>query len=135
MHFSMKNLKRKSTCSNLKGLLTSNIRTLCAISINLYVGSNGLHGPGLKDLLPIFLASSANPSLFVWKYEKNFIILLLYVDDIIITSNDPYSISTLIQQLAKEFAMKDLGPLHYFLGLEVYRSRDTLFLSQTKICS
>ena len=28
--------------------------------------------------------------------------------------------------------MKDLGPLHYFLGLEVYRSRDTLFLSQTK---
>ena len=76
-----------------------------------------------------FIASSADPSLFVWHYGNNFIILLLYVDDIIITGNNTTTVHSFIQQLAKAFAMKDLGPLHYFLGLEVSRSKDCLFLS------
>lgn len=38
-----------------------------------------------------------NPSLFVWQYEKNFVILLLLVDDIIITGNNASVVMTLIQ--------------------------------------
>ncbi|RWR76373.1 putative polyprotein [Cinnamomum micranthum f. kanehirae] len=47
-------------------------------------------------------------------------------------SNNSVTLHSLIQQLASAFAMKDLGPLHYFLGLEVCRSNGSLFLSQTK---
>lgn len=78
-----------------------------------------------KSLYGLFF----EPSLFVWHYAHTFIILLLYVDDIIITENNITAVQTLIQQLAKVFAMKDLDPLHYFLGLEVSHSKDFLFLS------
>ena len=37
-----------------------------------------------------------------------------------------------MDQLAKEFAIKDLGPLSYFIGIAVTRSTGGLFLSQTK---
>lgn len=79
-----------------------------------------------------FLASSADPSLFIWRHSHIFIILLVYVNDIIITDNNSPSIYQLIKQLGPTFAMKDLGPLHYFLGLEVHRTNENLFLSQTK---
>lgn len=54
----------------------------------------------------VFQASSADPSLFVWHYEHNFIILLLYVDDIIIMKNNLSMIYTLIKRLATRFALK-----------------------------
>ena len=79
-----------------------------------------------------FQAFSADPSLFAWHHGNTFIILLLYVDDIILTGNDTSAIHSLICQLGSTFAMKDLGPLHYFLGLKVHKSSGTLFLSQTK---
>lgn len=79
-----------------------------------------------------FQASSADPSLFVWQFEEILIILLLYVDDTILTGNNSNEIQSLICQLAKAFAKKDLGPLNYFLGLEVSRTKYCLFLSQTK---
>uniref|UniRef100_A0A2N9HMZ2 Integrase catalytic domain-containing protein n=1 Tax=Fagus sylvatica TaxID=28930 RepID=A0A2N9HMZ2_FAGSY len=44
------------------------------------------------------------------------ILLLVYVDDIIVTSDHPSHLSTLITKLSSEFAMKDLGPLNYFLA-------------------
>ena len=58
------------------------------------------------------------------------VILLVYVDDIIITG----STAALIQDVtrATTFKMKDLGPLHYFLGMEVSRTGSDLFLHQSK---
>ena len=56
----------------------------------------------------------------------------MHVDDIILTWNNSNILSFLIRLLASAFAMKDLGPIHYFLGIEVCRSNDSLFLSQTK---
>jgi len=41
--------------------------------------------------------------------------LLIYVDDIIITASDPAAITELLQLLSADFAVKDLGDLHYFL--------------------
>ncbi|XP_071721811.1 uncharacterized mitochondrial protein AtMg00810-like [Rutidosis leptorrhynchoides] len=64
--------------------------------------------------------------------EPTSFFLLVYVDDIILTGNNPSLISKLIQRLNKEFALKDLGKLHYFLGLEIKYFPGGLTLSQTK---
>ena len=54
------------------------------------------------------------------------------MDDIIITGNDSWAVTRLIQELGREFSLKDLGPLHYFLGMECHRTPSGLFLSQQK---
>lgn len=58
--------------------------------------------------------------------------LLLYVDDIILTGSSVVLLDQLISNLKSTFAMKDMGSLHYFLGKAVSRSSDGLFLSQRK---
>ncbi|XP_052623860.1 uncharacterized mitochondrial protein AtMg00810-like [Lactuca sativa] len=60
------------------------------------------------------------------------IYLLVYVDDLILTGNNEQVISSFITKLHREFAVKDLGDLNYFLGLEVSYTDDGLFLSQSK---
>jgi hypothetical protein len=45
--------------------------------------------------------------------------MLVYVDDIIVVSSDNNVVEAPLQDLQKDFALKDLGPLHYFLGIEV----------------
>ena len=71
-------------------------------------------------------------SLFILRKSSMVIILLIYVDDILVAGNDSSYIQQLITQLGTEFAIKDLGSLHYFLGIEVKRSSDGIFLSQQK---
>jgi histone deacetylase 1/2 len=51
------------------------------------------------------------------------------VDDIIVASSVPIATTTLLKQLNEEFALKDLGDLHYFLGIEVSRIRDGIVLT------
>lgn len=60
------------------------------------------------------------------------IILLLYVDDMIITGDDSIGITSFNNQLYILFDMKDLGHLHYFLGIEVVSSPRGYILSQSK---
>ena len=50
----------------------------------------------------------------------------------IVTGNDPDEMKALKEYLSKEFEMKDLGSLKYFLGIEVSRSSKGIFLSQRK---
>lgn len=59
-------------------------------------------------------------------------ILIVYVDDIIVTGNGEVEKDALKLCLAKEFEIKDLGKLKYFLGIEVGRSRQGIFISQRK---
>lgn len=61
-----------------------------------------------------------------------FIALLVYVDDIIIGSNDPKAMEDLKLYLDKNFKLKDSGNLKYFLGLEVARSQKGISLRQRK---
>ncbi|XP_071686855.1 uncharacterized mitochondrial protein AtMg00810-like [Rutidosis leptorrhynchoides] len=79
-----------------------------------------------------FTCSHADPSLFVFKRNNCLLYLLVYVDDIILTGNHSATIKRFISRLHQEFAIKDLGCLSYFLGLEVTYTTTGLFLSQTK---
>ncbi|GJU10136.1 ribonuclease H-like domain-containing protein [Tanacetum coccineum] len=58
--------------------------------------------------------------------------LLLYVDDIVLTASFESLLQQIIRSLHQEFAMTDLGPLNYFLGISVTRDSSGLFLSQKK---
>jgi hypothetical protein len=56
--------------------------------------------------------------------------LLLYVDDIILTANTTTLLNSIITSLTCEFSMSDLGDIHHFLGINVHRTNEGLFLSQ-----
>jgi histone deacetylase 1/2 len=58
--------------------------------------------------------------------------ILVYVDDIIVTGSAMSAIQTLLRDLQSVFALKDLGDLHFFLGIEVRRESDGITLSQSK---
>ena len=58
-------------------------------------------------------------------------ILLLYVDDLFLIGNEKL-ITDCKMNLASEFEMKDLGQVHYFLGLEVWQNLGEICLSQGK---
>ncbi|GJX17600.1 ribonuclease H-like domain-containing protein [Tanacetum coccineum] len=65
-------------------------------------------------------------------YETNTAYLLLYVDDIVLIASSERLLQQVIYSLHKEFAMTDLGPLNYFLGISVTRNSSGMFLSQKK---
>lgn len=79
-----------------------------------------------------FNISASDPSLFIYAHGNTRLYLLLYVDDIIITGNQPSAITSLIRGLSAAFHMKDMGPLTYFLGITIRRSNQGIFLSQSK---
>ncbi|PNY13707.1 putative copia-type protein, partial [Trifolium pratense] len=79
-----------------------------------------------------FICSKADSSLFILKTSSVTTLILIYVDDILVAGNNDLFITNLVQQLGREFAIKDLGPLHYFLGVEFIRFKDGLFLTQQK---
>jgi hypothetical protein len=70
--------------------------------------------------------------LFLFNKEGITMFLLIYVDDIIVTSSSDSAISALLRTLSTDFALKDLGDLHYFLGLEVHKHSNGLLLIQEK---
>ena len=76
--------------------------------------------------------SQGDHTLFIKHSKGGVTALLVYVDDIIITGNDPIERETLKKCLAKEFEIKELGRLKYFLGIEVAYSSKGIFVSQQK---
>jgi hypothetical protein len=79
-----------------------------------------------------FLASKADTSLFMYNKSGIVMFVLVYVDDIIVTSSSNKAIDSLLQDLNSAFALKDLGDLHYFLGIEVKRFNQGIILTQKK---
>ena len=79
-----------------------------------------------------FTQSQYDSSLFLHTSTSDIVILLVYVDDIIITGTDYGLITKLQQLLHATFHMKDLGQLTYFLGLEVHYRSHGLFVNQHK---
>ena len=72
--------------------------------------------------------SNAAHTLFFKHQRGKIVILSVYVDYIVITSNDD-GIACLKDMLAKSFEVKDLGFLHYFLGIEVAYGSQGFYLS------
>jgi hypothetical protein len=58
--------------------------------------------------------------------------MLVYVDDIIIVSSSSKAIQHLLQQLSTSFHAKDLGPMNYFLSIEVASNFGGMVLTQRK---
>jgi hypothetical protein len=79
-----------------------------------------------------FVQSKSDYSLFTRTQGSSFVALLVYVDDIVIASNDSNAITQLTTSLNDTFRLKDLGSLKYFLGLEVARSDKGISLCQRK---
>nr|KYP75928.1 hypothetical protein KK1_020140 [Cajanus cajan] len=78
-----------------------------------------------------FRPTRSDTSLFIRNTSTSTILLLIYVDDIIITSSSQAEMNSLILTLHTKFSLKDLDPLHHFLGIEVSHTSDGgLFLSQ-----
>jgi hypothetical protein len=77
-----------------------------------------------------FVPSKADTSLFYYSKGKYTIFVLVYVDDIIVASSHPDDVQALLRDLEKEFDLKDLGDLHYFLGIEVNRPDQGSILTQ-----
>ena len=79
-----------------------------------------------------FTPSKGDTSLFYYHKGSDTIFVLVYADDIIVASSSLEATTTLLKDLQADFALKDLGDLHFFLGIEVKRNSDALILSQQR---
>lgn len=66
-----------------------------------------------------FVNFKSNASLFIYNHHNKIIYFLVYVDDLLVTSNNALLVSQINGVLSSQFSIKDLGSLHYFLGVEV----------------
>jgi histone deacetylase 1/2 len=82
-----------------------------------------------------FKASKSDMSLFIYNNDGIVILMLIYVDDIIVTGNSVKAIEVLLKKLKTDFALKDLGDLNFFLGIEVKSVQGGVLLSQAKYAS
>jgi hypothetical protein len=77
-----------------------------------------------------FQTSNADFSLYVKKTNHEIVVIVIYVDDLIITRDSDADIFDLKKFLKQKFEMKDLGELHYFFGIEVIQSSKKIWLLQ-----
>ncbi|GJT56319.1 ribonuclease H-like domain-containing protein [Tanacetum coccineum] len=79
-----------------------------------------------------FQHSHCDTSLFIYRQGMDTVYLILYVDDIVLTTSSQALLQQIISSLHTKFAMTDLGSLNYFLGISVTRDSSRMFLSQKK---
>ncbi|GJW59995.1 ribonuclease H-like domain-containing protein [Tanacetum coccineum] len=134
------------TLSRYKARLVANVSThLEEVEVDETLSPNAfLHGdlsetaymhqpPGFWDSVhPDYVCFRCDSSLFIYKHGTDTAYLLLYVDDIILKASSESLLQQIIRPLHQEFAMTDLSPLNYFLGISVTCDSSGLFLSQKK---
>ena len=77
-----------------------------------------------------FQISNADFSLYVKRTDRGTVLVVIYVDDLIVTGDSDVDIDDVKLLLKQKFEMKDLGELRYFLGIEVIRSPRGIWLLQ-----
>nr|KYP53970.1 Retrovirus-related Pol polyprotein from transposon TNT 1-94 [Cajanus cajan] len=116
------------------GYVTPKKGMVCRLQKSLYglqQASRNWYAKLSKALLRYgFFQSDVDHSLFTYSIDSIFIVVLIYVDDLVIASNDNGACDHFKLYLSKCFHMKDLGPLKYFLGLELARGPIGMFLCQ-----
>ena len=136
LHSYMVIYRRKFTWNNLLDML----RITLALSVTLrnpYMALSKLLELGMLKwiaslLNTCFSRCHSDPNVYTKKVRNHLIILVIYVDDLILTGSDPKFITHLKSNLKQNFEMSDLGHLHYFLGLQVLQTKEWIFLSQSK---
>jgi hypothetical protein len=68
--------------------------------------------------------SEAHPNVYVTQVGDVKFFIVIYVDDLILVCKDQNKLLQIKRELNQKFEMKDLGELHFFLGMEVERNRD-----------
>ena len=110
----------------------NNILDMFRITLALFVS---LRNPymALSKLLELGMPKwIAFSNVYTKKVGNHLIILVLYVDDLILTGSDPKLITHVKSSRKQNFEMSDLGHLHYFLGLQVLQTKEGIFISQSK---
>ncbi|GJX31158.1 ribonuclease H-like domain-containing protein [Tanacetum coccineum] len=79
-----------------------------------------------------FSSSHCDSSLFIYQHVSEVAYLLIYVDDIVVTTSSTDLLQRIKSFLHKEFDMNDLGGLNYFLGIYATRDSTGMFVSQKK---
>jgi len=79
-----------------------------------------------------FQPSESADTLYIRQQGPYLVILVMYVDDLIITWNNDDHIAQVKKELHAGFKMTDLGLLHYYLGIEVFQRPHHIFISQSK---
>ena len=79
-----------------------------------------------------FQRCKSDPNVYLQKYDSNFIIIVLYVDDLLIIGNTVASISVIKTTLHDAFKMSDLGLLKQFLGPEIEKYFDGIMVTKSK---
>ena len=119
-------------CGTTTWVVCWSCKTKLSVNFNeLFMVWSNLHEPGILSwalFLLIGASLQADTSMFTYNSFMGSLIILVYVDDILVTGSNFVLISTLNDQ----FALKDLGDIHYFLGLQAYQNGSCLHLCQTK---
>ncbi|PKU63435.1 Retrovirus-related Pol polyprotein from transposon TNT 1-94 [Dendrobium catenatum] len=79
-----------------------------------------------------FVAGKADSSMFIFSKDDVQLFMVIYVDDILLTGNKNEMITSTITQLKTKFDMKHLGLAHSFLGIQITRTNNSFFLSQSQ---
>ena len=80
-----------------------------------------------------FENSKSDTSLLIFNSNGKTIYLLVYVDDILFMGNDELLLNKLTSDLNKDFALKNLGQIHYFMVIDAYGDATGLYLTQSRV--
>ena len=77
-----------------------------------------------------YILVATNSGLFIKTYRSKLVVVLVYVDDLIITGDEENEIHQTKKNLSVGFQMKEISELNHFIGLEVNNKKEGLFLCQ-----
>ena len=118
------------------GLLQQGESKVCKLNKSLYGLKQASRQWNLKLSEALissgFIQSHHDYSLFTKCSGSDLVLILVYVDDLLITGSSSQLIQATKLMLNTHFKIKDLGEMRYFLGLEIARSKDGIMVSQRK---
>jgi hypothetical protein len=135
MHFFMVISLRRSIWSNPQGFMQDS-SLVCRLKKSLYGLKQALRAWYAKMdsylLSQNFVHCKSDPNVYMLRMVDSLLLLVLYVDDLLITGCSTSVIVAVKRILHDRFLMMDMGPLHFFLGLEISQDASGIKLSQAK---